>query len=225
MNHQYLIHACESEWKQYTEHAFVQQLATGELASSSFLHYLKQDFLFLKQYTRAYALAIYKARTLAEMRMALPSVQNLLGAEIAHHVSYCADWNINEAQMEAEPEAIGTVAYTRFVLDTGMSGDVIDLYVALASCAIGYAVIGERLLSTEALTSKSTQLENNPYATWINMYASDEYQSGVQKSIEQLNALLADIDLSSQRGQRLCHIFKTATRMEVAFWQQGLDAA
>lgn len=57
------------------------------------------------------------------------------------------------------------------------------------------------------------------------MYGGEEFQSGVQKSITQLDELLADIDLDSQRGQRLCHIFKTATRMEVAFWQQGLDEA
>lgn len=218
MNHQDLIASCQKEWIEYTQHSFVQQLAQGVLAQDSFLHYLKQDFLFLTQYTRAYALAIYKARSLVEMRMALPSVQALLQTEIAHHVTYCADWGVSEAQMEAEPEAIGTVAYTRFVLDTGMAGDVIDLYVALASCSIGYAVIGIQLSATQ-----STQLEDNPYASWIKMYAGEEYQSNVQKSINQLNAMLADIDLTSQRGQRLCQIFKTATRMEIAFWQQGLD--
>jgi thiaminase/transcriptional activator TenA len=36
--------------------------------------------------------------------------------------------------------------------------------------------------------------------------------------------LLAEIDINSQRGQNLIHIFRTATRMEVAFWQQGLNA-
>ncbi len=220
MNHQDLIQACKSEWVEYTEHSFVQKLALGELAHSSFLHYLKQDFLFLKQYTRAYALAIYKARTLAEMRMALPSVQALLSSEIAHHVTYCGEWGVSEVEMEAEPEAFGTVAYTRFVLDTGMSGDVIDLYAALAPCSIGYGVIGAQLLARE-----STKLEGNPYANWIKMYGGEEFQSGVQKSITQLDELLADIDLDSQRGQRLCHIFKTATRMEVAFWQQGLNEA
>lgn len=220
MNHQDLIQACQNEWTEYTEHSFVQQLALGELAHSSFLHYLKQDFLFLKQYTRAYALAIYKARTLAEMRMALPSVQALLSSEIAHHVTYCGEWGVSEVEMEAEPEAFGTVAYTRFVLDTGMSGDVIDLYAALAPCSIGYGAIGAQLLARE-----STKLEGNPYANWIKMYGGEEFQSGVQKSITQLDELLADIDLNSQRGQRLCHIFKTATRMEVAFWQQGLDEA
>lgn len=218
MNHQDLIEACQSDWMEYTEHSFVKQLALGELDHASFLHYLKQDFLFLKQYARAYALAIYKARTLAEMRMALPSVQALLDSEISHHVSYCGEWGISEIQMEAEPEAFGTVAYTRFVLDTGMSGDLIDLYAALAPCSIGYAVIGTQLLNAD-----STKFDGNPYANWIKMYGGEEFQSGVKTSISQLDDLLDEIDLNSQRGQRLCQIFKTATRMEVAFWQQGLD--
>lgn len=218
MNHRDLIEACQHEWNNYTGHRFVRQLALGELAHESFLHYLKQDFLFLKQYTRAYALAIYKARTLTEMRMALPSLHALLDSEIAHHVNYCKEWGISESEMENEPEAFGTVAYTRFVLDTGMAGDLIDLYVSLAPCSIGYAVIGAQLVS-----DSSTKLAGNPYLNWIEMYSGDEFQSGVEKSILQLDNLLADIDLNSQRGQHLCHIFKTATRMEVAFWQQGLD--
>ncbi|MHC6804344.1 thiaminase II/PqqC family protein, partial [Vibrio antiquarius] len=56
MKYQDLIDACRQDWQEYTEHAFVQQLAKGTLAQPCFLHYLKQDFLFLKQYARAYAL-------------------------------------------------------------------------------------------------------------------------------------------------------------------------
>ncbi len=47
--------------------------------------------------------------------------------------------------MEAEVEDFGTVAYTRYVLDAGMTGELVDLYAALAPCAIGYAVIGDNL--------------------------------------------------------------------------------
>ena len=137
MNHQDLITACRQDWDAYTKHAFVQQLAKGTLAQPCFLHYLKQDFLFLKQYARAYALAIYKARTLADMRKALPCVEALLDVEIGHHVSYCADWGLTESDLEAEDEDFGTVAYTRYVLDAGMQGDIVDLYAALAPCSIG----------------------------------------------------------------------------------------
>ena len=52
MKYQYLINACRQDWQEYTQHLFVQQLANGTLAQPCFLHYLKQDFLFLKQCAR-----------------------------------------------------------------------------------------------------------------------------------------------------------------------------
>ena len=42
MKYQDLIDACRQDWQEYTEHAFVQQLAKGTLAQPCFLHYLKQ---------------------------------------------------------------------------------------------------------------------------------------------------------------------------------------
>ncbi|NRF29666.1 thiaminase II [Vibrio coralliilyticus] len=219
MKYQDLIEACQSDWQEYTQHDFVQQLAKGTLDQHSFLHYLKQDFLFLKQYARAYALAIYKARTLEDMRRALPSVHALLDSEIGHHVTYCGQWGLTESDLENEPEDFGTVAYTRYVLDAGMTGDLVDLYAALAPCSIGYAVIGKALIE-----SNDTVREGNPYASWIELYGGEEFQSGVAQGAEHFNQLLEEIDLHSQRGQNLIEVFRTATRMEVAFWQQGLDA-
>ncbi|MEI6892551.1 MAG: thiaminase II [Pontiella sp.] len=220
MNHNDLINECQDDWDAYTQHRFIKQLALGTLNEQAFLHYLKQDFLFLKQYARAYALAIYKARTLAEMRMALPGVQALLSSEIAHHVDYCKNWGLREADMEAEQEAFGTVAYTRYVLDAGMMGDLADLYVALAPCALGYAEIGRNLLG-----DSQTLFDTNPYRSWIELYSGDEFQSCARQSAQQLDELLEEISIDSKRGQHVCKVFKTATRMEIAFWQQGLDAA
>ncbi|MBN3574644.1 thiaminase II [Vibrio neptunius] len=218
MKYQDLIQVCQSDWQEYTQHAFVQQLAQGTLDQHSFLHYLKQDFLFLKQYARAYALAIYKARTLEDMRRALPSVRALLDSEIGHHVTYCGQWGLTESDLENESEDFGTVAYTRYVLDAGMTGDLVDLYAALAPCSIGYAVIGKALIESDG-----TVREGNPYASWIELYGGEEFQSGVAQGAEHFNQLLEEIELHSQRGQNLIEVFRTATRMEVAFWQQGLD--
>ena len=219
MNHQDLINACREDWHAYTQHEFVQQLARGVLAQPAYLHYLKQDFLFLKQYARAYALAIYKADSLADMRKALPTVQALLNSEVNHHVTYCAKWGLTESDLEAEAEDFGTVAYTRYVLDAGMRGDIIDLYAALAPCAIGYAEIGRHLVVDE-----NTNLEANPFLDWIQLYSGEDFQQSAAQGIERLDELLAEVNLHSQRGRNLVEVFRTATRMEIAFWQQGLDA-
>lgn len=218
MQYQDLIEACQQEWQAYTEHDFVQQLAKGTLAKPSFLHYLKQDFLFLKHYVRAYALAIYKANCLEDMRQALPTVHALLDSEIAHHVAWCEQWGISEQDMEQEPEDFGTVAYTRFVLDAGMSGDLVSLYAALAPCSIGYAAIGRQLAQ-----QSDTVWDANPYQTWLKLYSGDDFQSHVAQGATHFNKLLADIELTSQKGQQLVETFRTATRMEIAFWQQGLN--
>ena len=218
MQYQDLIEACQTEWQAYTEHGFVKQLARGSLNQHRFLHYLQQDFLFLKQYARAYALAIYKAKSLANMRQALPTLMALLDSEISHHVRFCEGWGLTEADMEQETEDFGTVAYTRYVLDTGMSGDLVDLYAALAPCSMGYAVIGKRLIS-----HNDTKLENNPFLSWIELYSGKDYQHHAEQGAQYFNTLLYEIDLNSERGQHLVEVFRTATRMEVAFWQQSLN--
>ncbi len=71
--------------------------------------------------------------------------------------------------MAAEPEALETVAYTRFVLDCGAAGDILDLYAALAPCVLGYAEIGPALAARP--------VPGNPYAAWIATYAGPDYQA------------------------------------------------
>ena len=80
------------------------------------------------------------------------------------------------------------------------------------------------MIGKALLECSDTVLEGNPYASWLQLYGGEEFQSGVATGAEYFNQLLAEIDINSERGQNIVHIFKTATRMEVAFWQQGLNA-
>ena len=49
------------DWQAYTHHTFVEGLRTGNLPRANFLHYLRQDYLFLIHFARAWALAAAKA--------------------------------------------------------------------------------------------------------------------------------------------------------------------
>ena len=59
---------CPEAWDAYIRHAFVRRLAAGSLPLACFRHYLKQDYLFLVQFCRAYGLAVFKSRDLDEIR-------------------------------------------------------------------------------------------------------------------------------------------------------------
>lgn len=208
----------ESAWSAYTQHDFVTHLGSGSLEGKAFQHYLQQDYLFLKQYARAYALAVYKSDNIADMLPNLACLTGLIEHEIQLHINYCQEWNVPTETLDELDEGVATVAYTRFVLDTGQAGDLLDLLVALAPCALGYAQIGISL--DNAATTKK---DENPYLAWIETYASAEFIESALAQMTHLERLLKEIPDSSPRWVKLSRIFATATRMEAAFWQQGLN--
>jgi thiaminase/transcriptional activator TenA len=206
-------------WPAYTRHEFVLRLARGDLPEAAFRRYLVQDYLFLLHFARAWGLAIYKSETLLEMRRAQALVAATLETEIGLHVEYCRGWGLSEAAMAEEPEALETIAYTRFVLDRGLAGDRLDLEVALAPCVVGYAEI-----AAERMADPATRRDGNPYREWLDMYAGAEYQSLAREAAAALD------DQFRRRGGEgrfaaLAAAFATATRLEADFWMMGLAAA
>lgn len=211
--------ACAKDWHDYVTHPFVRQLGAGTLPEASFRHYLAQDYLFLIHFARAYALAIYKAETLDDMRAAADTVRALLDVEMSLHLEYCKGWGLTESDIVAQPEAMATMAYTRFVLERGMAGDVLDLYAALAPCVVGYGEIGLALSR-----SPETKRDGNPYQAWIEMYAGEEYQDVAKAAVAQLDRLAA-ARLTPDREAGLATTFAQATRLEAGFWAMGLTLA
>ncbi|PJG86236.1 thiaminase II [Conservatibacter flavescens] len=208
-----LIQQARPYWHAYVRHEFVQQLAHGTLAKTSFQHYLKQDYLYLFHYSRMFALAMYKSENFAQMEVSREHLNAVLD-EIQLHIKYCQQWGIDEQTLFSTQESSALIAYTRYVLDCGMTGSLAELYAAIAPCMLGYAEIGRWI------TEEKLSVANNPYQTWIDTYASDEFQQSAVKTREFLTALYQP--LTTQQREKVQHIFTTATRMEVAFWEMGL---
>ena len=79
-------------WQSYVCHDFIKQLGNGTLSETSFKHYLIQDYLFLIQFARAYALAVYKAEDLSAMRQFSGTVHAILDMEMSLHLEFCKGW-------------------------------------------------------------------------------------------------------------------------------------
>jgi thiaminase/transcriptional activator TenA len=214
-----LAAAAGQAWPAYTRHEFVLALARGDLPAAAFRRYLVQDYLFLMHFARAWGLAVYKSETLAEMRRAQALVAATLDVEIGLHIEYCRGWGLSEAMMAAEPEALETVAYTRFVLDRGLAGDRLDLEVALAPCIVGYAEI-----AAERLADPATRHDGNSYREWLDMYAGAEYQDLARAAAAALDEQFARRG-GDGRLPSLAASFTAATRLEADFWAMGLAAA
>jgi thiaminase/transcriptional activator TenA len=210
--------SCQSDWDAYTRHRFVLDLGAGTLPESSFRYYLQQDYLFLIHFARAYALAAFKAEDLEELRAAAGAVSAIVDTEMSLHVAFCERWGIGEAEMAAMPEDPANMAYTRYVLERGLSGDSLDLAVALAPCVVGYAEIGAWLAKNATVKG-----DHNPYWEWIDTYAADDYQEVAWAHAAQLDRLLLRRG-GPGRIDGLARTFGEATRLEAGFWQMGVDS-
>ena len=211
-------------WRTYVEHEFVRKLGDGTLPRAAFLHYLKQDYVFLVHFARAWALAVLKSDRINEMRTAAATVHALIDEEMRLHIRTCTAEGIGEATLAATVEEPENLAYTRFVIDAGVKGDLLDLLVALSPCVFGYGEIGGRLsVETDGPTSE------HPYREWIETYAGPEYQA----VCADVGALLEDVakrlvgsePTTSPRWPDLLSTFESASRLEAAFWSMGLRGA
>lgn len=209
--------AAGEAWGEYTRHAFVEGLRDGSLPREAFLHYLRQDYVFLIHFSRAWALAVVKSETHEEMLGAVATVNALVAEEMQLHVGICEAAGIPQDELFATPERAENLAYTRYVLEAGYSGDLLDLLAALAPCVMGYGEIGARL---------GVEKTSDTYADWINAYAGEGYQGDCVAVGQLLDGALEhrlgkDFE-NSPRFAALCDKFRMATELEVNFWQMGL---
>jgi thiaminase/transcriptional activator TenA len=207
---------CARDWVAYTWHPFVQSISDGTLPLAAFRRYLIQDYLFLIHFARAKALAVFKAESIEAMREKTAAISAIL-AETLMHLRYCAEWGIPEAEVRGTPESAETVSYTRYVIDRGLAGDILDLEVALAPCTVGYGEVALRILA-----DPNRRVEGNPYQSWIDTYADPGYQAMAKAAAMRIDAL-GESHGGQARFAMLSPCFSEAARLEARFWQQGLD--
>ena len=208
----------KDNWILYTKHDFLKKLSAGTLKEEKFLNYLIQDYLFLIQFSKAWSLAILKSDNLEEMKIAASTVNDLINFEMELHISLCANYGISKSDLENADEENQNIAYTRYVLELGYSGDLLDLLSSLAPCVLGYGEIG--------INYKNSNPKISMYQKWIDTYSSNQYQDvckNVANLIDQAFMLrLGDNFVSTYKWKRVNKIFNKATLLEVDFWNMAM---
>ena len=208
----------KKNWLLYIKHDFVNKLSNDTLKEEKFLNYLTQDYLFLIQFSKAWALAILKSDNLEEMKIAASTVNDLINFEMELHISLCANYGISKLDLENANEENENIAYTRYVLELGYSGDFLDLLSSLAPCVLGYGEIG--------LNCQNSNPKTHMYQKWIQTYSSIEYQDvckNVANLIDKAFVLRLGQDFASTyKWKKVNKIFNKSTLLEIDFWNMAM---
>jgi thiaminase (transcriptional activator TenA) len=202
--------AAAQVWEAQHAHPFVRGVGDGTLDEARFRFYIRQDYRFLIDYGRLLALGTARAPRVAEMRRFAGLSQSVLETEMTLHVGFAEHWGIGAAELEAEPPAPATAAYTDFLLRTAALGDYAELVAALLPCMWGYAEIGERLAA-------AGMPDHTGYTAWIAQYADPEFQALAAWARGLTDA--AGADAGPGALERMHAAFRAASEHELAFWE------
>ena len=199
-------------WEAQHQHAFVRGIGDGGLTLDRFQFWLRQDYVFLIEYSRLLALAAARSPDLATMVRFATLLKETVDTEMHLHRSYAAEFDVSPNSLEREPPAPVTRAYTDFLLRVAATGDFAELAAALLPCMWAFSEIGQRLAARPAPSE-------NRYAKWVATYSSREYAELAEwcrDLVDRLAAGLPERDL-----QRLEAAFLASSRYEWQFWEMA----
>lgn len=199
-------------WEAQHAHPFVVGIGDGTLDFERFAFWVRQDYLFLIEYSRMLAIGAARAPELATMRRFADLAQATLSDEMDLHRSYCEELGISREELEREPIAPTTRGYTDFLVRVAQSGDFTELVAALLPCMWGYSEIGRRL------ADRGLPVDER-YAKWIEMYASPDFAQLADWCRELADEVGAGIPPAARA--RATEAFRTSSRYELAFWEMA----
>ncbi|MED3661103.1 thiaminase II [Ureibacillus sp. FSL K6-8385] len=203
----------QSVWRKNHEHPFVKELGAGTLDPGKFRFYMIQDYLYLIEYSKLFALGAVKATNLEVMTIFANLLYYTMNGEMELHRNYASRFGITERELEeAEPSPV-TLAYTHYMLAVAQNGSLAELVAAHFACAWSYWEIGCELAKIEGAK------EHELYGDWIKTYSSEEFGQSAQWNFDLLNELAEGKPESELL--RLEDIFLNTTRFEYMFWDMA----
>ena len=110
--------ACSRDlWDAYLDHPFVRGIADGSLDEEKFRYYMVQDYLYLVEYARVFALGVAKARDMESMRLFAGYVGQILDGEMDIHRGYMKRLGIKLEDAEHAALALDNRSYTSYMLN------------------------------------------------------------------------------------------------------------
>ena len=202
-------------WEECLRHPFVTGIGDGTLGVEKFQYFMLQDYLYLFDYARVFALGVVKARDPKLMRTFAENVNAILGGEMNIHRAYMERLGITEDQVFAVKPALDNTSYTHYMLAVAESGGPMEIVAAILACSWSYAEIGQ------ALAKRPGAADHPFYGEWVRGYGSENYAATNQALMALMDELAKDA--TGAQFDRLEEIFVNCSRYELGFWDMAWE--
>jgi len=187
-----LLKATEDIWASYHEKPFVQGLKYGTLDQKKFRSYIIQDYWYLMDYTKVFAIGVAKSKSVEVMKLFAKYIQAILDGEVNVHNGYMADFGITQEELDHTPIQQDNRSYTSYMLSVAYRGGE-------AECP--------------------SAPEHPMYGRWVRGYITPRYTGNNVILKDMLERLTKDY--TEEQLRYLEEIFTACSRYEASFWDMA----
>jgi thiaminase/transcriptional activator TenA len=190
-------------------HPTVRGIAAGTLDEGRFRAWLIQDYLFLLDYVRLFALTAARAPDTDALGRLVDLAHSTFHEELSLHRSYAAEFGLTEADLDGADKSPACAAYTDFLLRTATTADYPEVLAALLPCMWGYSELG-RAMAAAGLPTEPR------YRRWVETYADPGFADLAAWCAALLDRAAQGLPPASLAACQ--RAFLTSLRHELAFW-------
>lgn len=187
---------------------FVEELAAGTLPEEKFHFYLRQDAMYLANYSKVLSSIASRLDNTAHTAAFLNFASNGIAVEKALHESYLSK---AESQAEASPSP-SCMAYMNLLSAQAMAPVEVQA-ASILPCFLIYLETGRHIASLSK--------PGNPYHAWIETYADVDFENSCKIASEICNTLAANTSEAVQKA--MTDVFVLASKMEWMFWESAYN--
>lgn len=209
-----LLIAATEIWKSYNEHPFVLGIQNGTLDKEKFRYYIIQDYLYLEDYAKTFAVGVAKAKTIKMANLFAKYIISVMNGELDVHNGYLARLGVTQEEIDSTPRSLDNLSYTSYMLRVAYEEGEAEILAAILSCAYSYEIIAKNIVK-----NNPDSVNDEFYGDWIKGYASDSYAEENVILLEELDRLTETY--SEKQIRHLVDIFVACSRYELAFWEMS----
>lgn len=209
-----LINATKDIWEKYNEHPFIREIEKGTLDKEKFRYYIIQDYLYLEDYAKAFAIGIAKAKSYETTKLFSGYITLLTSGEMDIHRGYMGKFEVTQEELDKTPRALDNLSYTSYMLRVAYEESEAEILAAIMSCAVSYEYIAKKIVK-----NNPSIIDHEFYGDWVKGYSSKEYTEENIILLETLDKLTKDY--GKDQIDHLIDIFVACSRYEYNFWEMS----
>ena len=190
---------------------FLEELGTGKLDRKMFLDYIVQDSIYLRDYMKAFAMGMFRSRTLRDMQFFYSVLGFVNDSENETRLKYLRDGGLTDDDVERIEKKDACRAYTSFLIDTAENGTLEEILMAVMPCMTGYEYVFRKTLE------RHPGVLDTYYGPLVRDYTSPIYSECCRAWEAYCDKIAADYP----DKEKLSRIFREAANHELMFWKMA----